>query len=92
MDFLLRWAAYGRFGILVSMTESHIAAGSGNISPAEAEAEIRLKMQEAHVLGANDYELSALNELVEKLQKGECSSLQAMDEAQKIMDRKTDYH
>lgn len=48
--------------------------------------------QEAYMMGANDYEIPALDGIIEKLEKRELSSEDALKEAQTIIGRKADYH
>lgn len=48
--------------------------------------------QEVAIMGSNDYEIPALNKLIERLKKGEISSGDAIAQATKIRDSKQDYH
>jgi len=59
---------------------------------ASAEAAIRMLLQEMHTMGGNDSEPSAIQQILEKLQAGTIDPISAQEQAQKIRDRKSDYH
>ena len=63
-----------------------------NNSKDNAIAYIRAIITELGILGANNYEISTLNELIERLEKGECTPEDAQREAEEIKQRKQDYH
>jgi predicted RNA-binding protein associated with RNAse of E/G family len=48
--------------------------------------------QQAAVMGANDFEIPALDNLLIALNQGEITPEEAIAEAHKIVNRKTDYH
>lgn len=48
--------------------------------------------QEVAVMGSNDYEIPALNKLIERLKKGEISPEKALADAKEIRSSKQDYH
>lgn len=48
--------------------------------------------QEAAMMGANDFEIPALDSLLEALNQGQITPEEAIAQAHKIVSRKTDYH
>lgn len=48
--------------------------------------------QQVAVMGANDFEIPALDNLLMALNQGEITPEEAIAQAHKIVDRKTDYH
>lgn len=54
--------------------------------------EIMIIRQEVAIMGSNDYEIPALDGLIESLKKGEVLSKDALAEAIKIRNSKQDYH
>lgn len=59
---------------------------------ASAEAKVRQIMQEVYMMGANDHELSSLQEILGQLKDGELLPDVAVERARKISERKEDYH
>ena len=57
----------------------------------EVKTEILDIINQVASMGENDYEMPALYELITRLEKGECSSKDALNRAQKILDRKIAY-
>ena len=58
----------------------------------KAKMEILAIQGEVSLMGANDYEIPALNNIIERLEKGECSPAEALKEAYQIRSSKQDYH
>lgn len=58
----------------------------------EVEKEIVYILDQVALLGANDSEIPTLYELINGLKSGKYSSQHALSEAQKILNRKEDYH
>ena len=48
--------------------------------------------QQAAIMGANDFEIPALNALIESLKEGECTPEEAIRSAMAMVNRKSDYH
>lgn len=48
--------------------------------------------QQAAIMGANDFEIPALDAIMESLNEGECTPEEAIRSATAIVDRKSDYH
>lgn len=48
--------------------------------------------QQAAVMGANDFEIPSLDNLLIALNQGEITPEEAIEQAHKIVDRKADYH
>jgi len=63
-----------------------------NNSKQSVEFKIRGILQDVAVMGANDYEIPAINAVLEKLQSDEYSPEEALEKAQKIIEGKADYH
>ncbi len=55
-------------------------------------SEIMSIMQELSAMGANDYEIPALEQLVNRLQRKEILPQDAIKKARMIHDQKQDYH
>lgn len=53
---------------------------------------IQAKMQECSVMGANDYEMPALERLIQQVQTKRISPWEAIMQADGIRDSKQDYH
>jgi hypothetical protein len=66
--------------------------GLNNTKIEDAINTIMAIQQEVAIMGSNDYEIPALNKLIEHLKKGEISSGDAIAQATKIRDSKQDYH
>lgn len=58
----------------------------------EALNELNALRQEVYMMGANDYEIPAIDELIQKLEKGECTPEEALSQAESIKSKKADYH
>jgi len=67
-----------------------------NINPqnnmSEALNEILAMRDEIALMGANDYEMGAIRNILGRLKNGECTPTDALRETQSIKDRKSDYH
>ncbi len=63
-----------------------------NNSSEEAIATIKMLMQEANVMGFNDSEIPSLQELIDKLEKKQCTPQWATEQARTILASKQDYH
>ncbi|MCX6702011.1 MAG: hypothetical protein NTX96_02330 [Candidatus Zambryskibacteria bacterium] len=48
--------------------------------------------QQVAVMGGNDFEIPALDDLLKALTEGECTPEEAVHQAHLIIDRKADYH
>jgi hypothetical protein len=48
--------------------------------------------QQVGIMGANDYEIPALDSILNALNEGECTPEEAVKQAHIIRDRKSDYH
>ena len=72
------------------MRESHLEAEPKN--KAETVLAITIIKQECQNLGANDYEIPALDELIRAVENVEIGSDEAISQAQYIKDSKMDYH
>jgi hypothetical protein len=57
-----------------------------------AETKIELIRQQIGLMGANDYEIPAIDDLIARLKAGECAPEDAVEEAQAILSSKQDYH
>lgn len=53
---------------------------------------IKAIKQEVNVLGANDFEIPRLDELIRQIEAGETTPEKAIEEATSIRDSKQDYH
>lgn len=53
---------------------------------------IMMIRQEVYMMGANDYEIPALDRLLEELRKGKITPEEAIKQARAIQARKQDYH
>ncbi len=62
------------------------------LSAAEAMNEIILMEQQAQVMGAQDYEPSAFEDIKQKLLKGTTTPREALLQARQILESKQDYH
>lgn len=60
-----------------------------NLKPEDIILQIR---QEVYLMGANDVEMTDFNNILGKLQRGECSAEEAIEAARAIQMRKMDYH
>lgn len=54
--------------------------------------EIMAIRQEIGMMGANDYEIPAVDQIIEKFEKGEYTPEEALQEVNAIKNRKADYH
>jgi hypothetical protein len=57
-----------------------------------AKNEIEAIRQEIYMMGANDYEIPAIDKLIERLERNECSPEEALKKALTIKGGKADYH
>jgi hypothetical protein len=48
--------------------------------------------QEVNMMGANDYEIPTINDILKRLKKGEITAEKALEEVYKIEGGKCDYH
>lgn len=55
-------------------------------------AKIKVIENEVNVMGANDFEIPALENLIKSLEKKECTPEDAIKQAINIRDTKQDYH
>ena len=62
------------------------------LSYSEAMQRVVMLIQEAQMMGANDYEPSAFNRIQQQLEAGEITPTEAVRQAQGIVDAKLDYH
>ena len=63
-----------------------------NASKEQIVEKIMLIRQQIAIMGGNDYEIPTLDNLILRLQKGECSPADALKEAQSMLNKKQDYH
>lgn len=63
-----------------------------SIPQPNAEATIMNLMQQASVMGANDYELPTLSRILKDLREKRITDQTAIEKAQGILDNKQDYH
>jgi hypothetical protein len=66
--------------------------GNKKMSINEAAAQIMAIRSQTEVMGANDYEGSALTQLQRRLQEGELEPEEAVKQANGILGSKQDYH
>ena len=62
------------------------------LSVEEARMEVRRLWGDMGVMGANDHESAAVQEILEQLDTGEITPEDAVARAQKLLDSKMDYH
>ena len=58
----------------------------------EAIHEIQMIKAQVGQMGANDFEIPALDELIRRVQSSECSPEFALQEARRIFEQKESYH
>ena len=58
----------------------------------EAFATVSAIMQAVNAMGANDYEMKALERILIELQRGDVTPWEAIVQAERIKDSKQDYH
>lgn len=74
------------------MNELEPLAKEQGISIEDAKMEIEVIRQEIYMKGANDSEFNQINDILKKMEKGECLPERAVEAARKISDSKMEYH